>query len=174
MPYWEESWDNCWIWKIWISSPYGREIPYFHLSPSRSLVKMTIGLIYSNYIQRSLVSPPGWVLLHLGSPGCEEKKAQACESSPCTPGSSGLSQYSCPRTRLYPPWAALPLSSCFCLPYMQLLSGRICRRKPCDLLMRFPKDSVKLKPGPLSSHKHQGMQQPKSELSLRSGSSFFL
>ena len=44
-----------WMWKIWINRPYRREIPYFYLSPSRSLVKMTKGLIYTSYIQICLV-----------------------------------------------------------------------------------------------------------------------
>ena len=134
------------------------------------LVKMTIGLIYTNYIQRSLVFFPGWVLLHLGSVSGRKLRP----GSPLPAHLTHLDQYSCPRTCLYPPWAPPPLSSCLCLPYMQLLSGRISGRKPCDLLIRFPEDSVKLKPCLLSSQKHQGMQQPKSELSVRTGSSFFL
>lgn len=40
-----------------------------------------------------------------------------------------------------------------------------------DLLIRFAKDSVKLKP--LNSYKHQGVHHPKFGLSFRIGSSYF-
>lgn len=157
---------------IWIPSHYRREISYFSVSPRKSLAKLTAGLMYANSIQTLLVFFPGWALLRLGPPDLWVE------------GSSGLwvlylhtwlirlSQHSSPRTCLHPPQVPLLLSSGVCLGCTQLLSGRISRRKPYDLLIRFPKDSVKLKSGSLNSHKHQGMHQPKSGLSLRTGSSF--
>lgn len=112
--------------------------------------------------------------LSLGSPDrAQKKEVQVSVSSAGTPDSSGLNQHSCPGTFMSPPKVSLLLSCYWCWWYTHLLSGRISRRKPHDLLIRSPEDSVKLKPGPLNSHKHQGMHLPKVGLSWRIGS-FFL
>lgn len=112
--------------------------------------------------------------LSLGSPDrVQKKEVQVSVSSAGIPDSSGLNQHSCPGTFMSPPKVSLLLSSYWCWWYTHLLSGRISRRKPHDLLIRSPEDSVKLKPGPLNSHKHQGMHLPKVGLSWRIGS-FFL
>lgn len=71
-----------------------------------------------------------------------------------------------------PSQAPLLPSSCLCLRCTQLLSGRISRQKPYDLLIRFPKDSVKLKPGPRNSYKQSTDAPVQMGPPLRTGSSF--
>lgn len=173
MPYSKQSQANCWVWTFKFTLTTDRILSYFCISPSRSLINRTIQLSYTNYLQTWIVFSLAWVLLRLGPPDQRAEGSSGCESSPSIPDSSGLSQHTCPRTCLYPPEAPFAAVFLLCLRYTQLLSERISRRKPYDLLIRFPKDSVKLKPGARNSHKHQGTQEPKFGLSLRTSSSFF-
>ena len=86
------------MWKIWINRPYRREIPYFYLSPSRSLVKMTKGLIYSSYRQICPVKAMVFPVVMYGCESWTRKKAE--------PQRIDALELGCWRRLLRVPWTA--------------------------------------------------------------------
>lgn len=165
----KQSWDNCWVKKFEsIVTTEGK----FPISISATF--KNDNRAYLSQFHPNVACFLSW----LGSPTpWASRPMSRRKPRPAPPLPAHLTHPHWVSTLAPGPASPLPRLLCcvFLLVfwYTQLLSGRISRRKPYDLLIRSPEDSFKLKPGPLKSYKHQGMQQPKFGLFLRTGNHFF-
>lgn len=119
---WNQPQDNCWVCKWESIATMRGKVSLSSLAPEDLINNDNWDHTFQLYPNTTCF--PSWLNSPApGPPACEQKEAQACASSTCTPDSPGLSQHCCPGACLDPPQTPLLQASGLCWWCTQLLSG---------------------------------------------------